>query len=58
MEEYKDFGRQVRSAAPLDLRLAERAEAFGKAHAGLVYAAEWAAVALGAAGLLRMLSGV
>ena len=58
MEEYKVAARPARRALPLDLRLLKKAEAFEKAHGGLVYAAEWAAAVLGAAGLFHMLCGV
>ncbi len=57
MEEYKAV-RAPRRAVPLDLRLLEKAEAFEKEHGGLVLAAEWTAVALGAAGLFSMLCGL
>lgn len=57
MEEYKIVCSPERRALPPDLRLLAKAEAFEQTHGGLVLAAEWAAVMLGAAGLLRMLCG-
>ncbi len=57
MEEYKAV-RAPRRAAPLDLRLLERAKRFEREHGRLVLVLESAAVVLGAAGFFSMLCGL
>ena len=57
MEEYRIMHMPVRPAAPLDVRMLEKAEALEKKHPRLVLAAETVAVLMGAAGLFSMFCG-